>query len=34
MFVQLNHSKVLEEFIEIILSPLDQENSDLIPRGD
>ncbi len=34
MFVQLNHSKVLEEFIQIILSPLDQEISDIIPRGD
>ncbi len=34
MFVQLNHSKVLEEFIQIILSPLDQEISDTIPRGD
>lgn len=33
MFVQLNHSKVLEEFIQIILSPLDQEISDIIPRG-
>jgi von Willebrand factor type A domain len=34
MFVQLNHSKVLEEFIQIILSPLDQEIPDDIPRGD
>ena len=34
MFVQLNHSKVLEEFIQIILSPLEQEISDTIPRGD
>jgi hypothetical protein len=33
MFAQLNHSKVLEEFIQIILSPLDQEISDHIPRG-
>ena len=34
MFVQLNHSKVLEEFIQIILSPLEQEIADTIPRGD
>jgi len=35
MFVQLNHSKVLEEFIQIILSPLnqDQELLDPTPRG-
>jgi hypothetical protein len=35
MFVQLNHSKVLEEFIQIILSPLnqDQEILDPTPRG-
>lgn len=35
MFVQLNHSRVLEEFIQIILSPLnqDQEILDPTPRG-
>jgi len=35
MFVQLNHSRVLEEFIQIILSPLnqDQEILEPTPRG-
>jgi uncharacterized protein YegL len=34
LFVQLNHSKALEEFIQIILSPLGQEISEDLPRGD
>jgi len=33
LFVQVNHSEVLEEFIRVVLSPLEERNSETLPQG-
>jgi len=33
MFVQINHSSILEEFINVVLSPMDERNQNILPMG-
>lgn len=33
LFVQVNHSSILEEFINVVLSPFDNRSMNALPEG-